>query len=65
MSFVTCPLLHKTMFGLVNEHENVVCAKKSFIEKGYKSFLVKNKTREARISFIFDFFSILKILMYL
>ena len=29
---------------LHNEHENVICAKKSFIEKnGYKQFLVKNE----------------------
>ena len=30
-----------------NEHENVICAKKSFVEKGYKQFLVENKTRAA------------------
>ena len=28
---------------LHNEHENVICAKKSFIEKKYKQFWAKNR----------------------
>ena len=41
---------------LHNEHENVIFAKKSFIEKDYKQFLVKIETKATRILFIFDIF---------
>ena len=36
---------------LHNEHENVICAKKPFIEKDYKKKLVKNNIWVARIFF--------------
>ena len=41
---------------LHNEHKNVICVKKSFIEKDYKQFLGKKKTRATRIFFIFNLF---------
>ena len=42
---------------LHNEHDDVICAKKFFLEKSYKQFLGKNKIRVA-ISFnIFNPFS--------
>ena len=41
---------------LHNEHENVICAKKSFIEKNYKQFLDKNEIGASRNFFIFNFF---------
>ena len=46
-----------------NKHENVICAKQSFIEKGYKQFLVKNEIGIAG-NFFLTFFSILNIFMY-
>ena len=41
---------------LHNEHENVICAKKPFIEKSYNQLFGKNETRVARNFFIFDLF---------
>ena len=37
-------------------HENVICAMKSFIEKGYKLFFITTETRVARIFLFLTFF---------
>ena len=39
---------------LHNEHENVICTKKLFIEKSYKQLSGKNETRATRIFKIFN-----------
>ena len=45
---------------LHNEHENVICAKKSFVgKKNISNFWAKNKTMAARIFLILTFFKFL------
>ena len=49
---------------LHNEHENVIFAKKSFIEKSYKQVLSKIKIQAARIFYIFNHFLSFRFFMY-
>ena len=47
---------------LHNKHDNVICANKSFIEKDYKQFLVKNEsvviTKNQILTFFPNFFHV-------